>query len=519
MPSINIDNLTYNHKSPYRSIFSDYSLNIDCSWKTGLTGKNGSGKTTLLNILSGKLALDSGIVSVPAYAMLFSGEYADTTNTGFDIVKAVCGFTAMEEKMASLLKDNSSESIDQYSDTENLYALCGGYEFESRFMKELSEMGMNEQMGHVRLNRLSGGERTRILITALFIRNDSYALIDEPTNHLDIFGRKKLADYLNRKKGFLLVSHDRYMLDACTDHIISLDKEPSLIKGNYSVWKDAYDKQQGFIERTNENLAREIKHLKKSAADRRDWSDSIEKTIKSAGDRGYVSARSREQMQRALAIEKRIDRIIEQKESLQYERPKKRDLKINTDTGNEILLSVENAGYSINDREIFSDMHFTVSRNSITTIIGRNGCGKTTLFNAVNNEIKTDRGIISIKPGTRISYLKQIPENTVGNIMHMLEKRKTEIRKFTYVMNYLGYAGNILDKQYELLSDGERKKVEIAVSLCSDADLYIWDEPLNYLDIETREKIELLLMEKPAMLICEHDRRFIENISDETIEM
>lgn len=521
MSSISINNISYFHKSPYREIFTDLTVNIDYSWKTGLIGENGIGKTTLLKIISGKLQTDKGSIVSSRNLELFSGSDKIPDNNCLDTVKALTGFTEMEQRMTVLLSENTEESIRKYSLLHEEYAGQGGYQFKASFYKELSNMGFGDEFAYRPFNTLSGGEQTKILVLALFIRKDSYALIDEPANHLDMFARKKLADYLNQKDGFLLVSHDRYLLDACTDHTVMLSSSSAqIVKGNYSAWKNAYEADLAFKERTNENLMREIKNLKKAAKERREWSEEVEKTINAAKDRGYVSARSREQMQRVLSIERRIGRMIEEKEHLKFSIKKKRELQISNTMTKSTLLSVENADYELNGREIFSDIHFTIEKGEIYAMVGPNGCGKTSLFSIITGRAEQSAGIVYVKPGIKVSAVKQFPDNIRGNVEKYLENISADIRKFTYILNYLGYKGNILDKALSRLSDGERKKIDIAGSLSEEADLYLWDEPLNFLDIETREKIEDMLMtNKPAMLISEHDRRFIENIADDIIEM
>ncbi len=521
MSSISINNISYFHKSPYRQIFSDLTVNIDYSWKTGLIGNNGIGKTTLLSLITGKLKPDKGSVASTRMSELFSGSSRMPDKNCIDTVRALTGFADTEQRMAALLSENNDESIQQYSLLHEEYTRRGGYQFKASFYKELSNMGLSDEFAYRPFNTLSGGEQTKILVLALFIKKGTYALIDEPANHLDMFGRKKLADYLNQKEGFLLISHDRYLLDACTDHIVMLNSSSAqTVKGNYTVWKNAYEADLAFRERTNENLMREIKNLKRAAKERREWSDDVEKTINAAKDRGYVSARSREQMQRALSIEKRISRMIEEKEQLKFSIKKKRDLQIQKSRTNSTLLSVENAGFSIGGKTVFNDIHISIEKGEIKAVIGPNGCGKTSLLNIITGVSAPDSGIVFHRPGIRMSVVRQFPEQKKGNVEDYLCRKNADIRKFTYIMNYLGYSGNILDKELSKLSDGERKKIDIALSLSDEADLYLWDEPLNFLDIETREKIEKMLLEnKPAMLISEHDRRFVENIAEDIIEM
>ncbi|MDR2443813.1 MAG: Lsa family ABC-F type ribosomal protection protein, partial [Deltaproteobacteria bacterium] len=169
------------------------------------------------------------------------------------------------------------------------------------------------------ISTLSPGERAKVLLAALFAGDDRFLLIDEPTNHMDAQGRRQLGRYLSGKKGFILVSHDREILDASTDHTLSINRaDITLTRGNVSVWLDRQAKEEQYERELNERLQKEARQLQKAARQAADWSDRLEKTKTGFGpvDRGYIGHKSAKMMKRAKAAENRRQKALEEKETL-----------------------------------------------------------------------------------------------------------------------------------------------------------------------------------------------------------
>ena len=231
MSKIELTHVCFTYPGNSEPVLEDFSVTLDTSWKTGLIGRNGRGKTTLLTLLSGKNQPDAGKVVLPCPAGYFPPTVEDTGLTG-----------------------------------EELFSTLAFGCPEWKFRRELNLLGVGEDVLYRPFFTLSGGEQTKLLLGALFCREDGFLLIDEPTNHLDANGRETVAQYLKAKSGFVLVSHDRDFLDDCVDHILALNLTgPELQTGNFSSWWENKQRRDQFELEQNEIIQKEIKKLNQSA--------------------------------------------------------------------------------------------------------------------------------------------------------------------------------------------------------------------------------------------------------------
>jgi lincosamide and streptogramin A transport system ATP-binding/permease protein len=369
---------------------------------------------------------------------------------------------------------------------------------------------------------LSGGEQTRALIVALFLRKGIYPLLDEPTNHLDIQGRIALSNYLASKQGFLVVSHDRYFLDGCVDHIISINRSGVRVnQGNYSTWKQQSDLELEYEIRQNEKLKREIRQLKKAAQQRRDWSDSKEKTKLAAYDRGFVGHKAAKQMKRALVIEERIQHNLEEKQQLLKNYEKERILKLQSPKKvPEQLLRIQDLTVKFRDKTIFEKFSLSVCKGERIAIIGGNGSGKTTLFNVICGTIDYHSGTIDLPGYLKLLRTYQVPRWQSGFLREYLQAENVDETRFRQILGVLNVEGDIFDRPLESYSQGQLKKVDLCLSFMSPAHLMLWDEPLNYIDILSREQIEQVVLDySPTLLFIEHDKYFVDRIATDVVIM
>ena len=267
MALLQMNNVSFAYEGSYDNVFENLSFQIDTDWRLGLLGRNGRGKTTLLRILSGELTAQ-GTVNVPLRPALFP--------------------FALPVKSQSALE---------------IMLSFAPYEPEWRVMAEAYPLGLTDELLSRPYETLSRGEQTKLQLAALFAREDSYPLIDEPTNHLDLQGRETVAEYLSKKRGFLLVSHDRYFLNRCITHTLSLNRSTVTVqRGDYDSWELDFRRKNEFEQARNEQLKKEISEMKATARRQADWSDKVEKTKIGSGaaDRGYVGARAAAMMKRSL---------------------------------------------------------------------------------------------------------------------------------------------------------------------------------------------------------------------------
>ena len=523
MSTVTLQNLTFHHSDPYVNVFTDISLHIDTGWRTALIGRNGRGKTTLLNLLRGLLEPTHGYLELPLPTASFPCQPSDPLSAAFTVIKeSIAPFQKWELQMQALLEKPDQENLTLYAAIAEKHELNRGYEIDGLIHKEVAAIGLAEELLKHPFSILSGGEQTRALIAALFLQEGRFLLLDEPTDHLDMWGRERLGEYLAAKTGFILASHDRQLLNRCTDHVLAINMSNlELIQGNYATWKLEAERRLATEQQRDEKLKREISKLKIAAGKRRVWSGKKEKEKIGADDKGFVGHRAAKVMKRALAIERRIDDNIVEKETLLQNREKKRDLKfISTGRSPELLLTVDHLQVSFDDRAVISDFSMTINRGERIALLGCNGSGKTTLLNAISGDIVPDTGRVLFPAYLELLRAFQQPLWQHGELRQHLKDAALDETRFRQILAVLGAEGTICDRPLETFSQGELKKVDICRSFMSPVHLLLWDEPLNYIDVMSREQIEEVVLEfEPTLLFVEHDRQFVERIATRVVEM
>lgn len=503
MAQINVTNLTFHYDGSFDNIFEDVSFSIDTNWKLGFIGRNGKGKSTFLNLLLGKYEYQGSI----------------TTSTVFDYFPYQLEDTHLEECAADFLED--------------LKANCELW----RVLCELDKLDVDAEVLYRPFKTLSHGERTKVMLAVLFSGENDFLLIDEPTNHLDMDSREVVKKYLSEKKGFILVSHDRDLLDACTDHVLVLNRCSIEVQaGNFTSWWENKAKKDAFSIAENEKHKKEIGKLKKAAEQVRQWADKNESTkigfdpIKEhdrcLSTRSYIGAKTKKMQSRVTQLENRIDREIEEKEGLLQDIEAPVDLKIMPlQHYKKTLISVYDYGLRYEDatEPVFEKLRFELMQGERVFLNGNNGCGKSSLIKAIlssENSRFIESGILTIAPNLKISYINQDTSFLKGSIKDFCKKRDLDESLFCAILRQLDMERVQFVKNMEDYSEGQKKKVLIAASLLTSAHLYIWDEPLNYIDVFSRMQIEKLLLKfNPTMLIVEHDVRFREKIATKVIDM
>ena len=492
MSLINVTNLTFAYEGSYDNIFENVSFQIDTDWKLGFTGRNGRGKTTFLNLLLGKYEYN-GSISANVTFEYFPYELQDPEGFTIDIIKEI-----------------SPNSMDW------------------EIMKEVSLLDIDDDVLYRQFNTLSKGEQTKALLAAMFLKENSFLLIDEPTNHLDAEGRKKLSSYLAKKKGFILVSHDRDFLDNCIDHIIAINKTNIEIqRGNFSSWWRNKELQDSFELSENEKLKKDIGRLSSSAKRTTVWSDSVESskhgTTNSGSklDKGYVGHKAAKMMKRAKNIESRQQDMIDEKSKLLKNIESNESLKIVPLTFyDKKLVELTDVAIEYDDRIVCEGVSFTIEQGEKIAIQGKNGSGKSSILKLIYGEDIPHSGIVKRNNRLIISYVSQNTSDLDGNLSEYADKHRIEESLFKSLLRKLDFSREQFEKNIEDFSGGQKKKVLLAKSLCERAHLYIWDEPLNFIDVISRMQIEKLLIEhEPTILFVEHDSTFCENVATKTIQL
>ncbi|MDD3171102.1 MAG: ABC-F type ribosomal protection protein [Bacilli bacterium] len=486
MSLINVNNLTFCYPGSFDNIFENISFQIDTDWKLGFVGRNGRGKTTFLNLLMEKY------------------EHSGTIDK-----------TVEFEYFPFNIKDFRKKTIDIINDINREYDFW-------ELKREISKIRINEECLYRSYNTLSKGEQTKILLVALFLKKNSFLLIDEPTNHLDLETRMIVAKYLNSKTGFILVSHDARFLDNTIDHIIAINKNNIEIqKGNFSSWYYNKKIQDEYEISENDKLKKDIKRLNKAKLETAKWSAAVEKTkngIRVSGikpDKGRIGHKAAKMMKRSKNIESLQTKAIEDKNKLLKNIERSDSLKISPlqyYTSN--LVYLNNVSIYYNNRLVCDNINFMINEGDRIAIKGRNGTGKSSILKLIKGDDIRYNGDFGRGSNLIISYVPQDMSFLKGNLKEYINKNDIDESLFKTILIKLDFTRDQFEKDLKDYSSGQKKKVLIAKSLSEKAHLYIWDEPLNYIDIFSRIQIEKLLLEyKPTIIFVEHDEAFLEKVS------
>ncbi len=486
MSLINVMNLSFCYDGSSKNIFNNVSFQIDTDWRLGFVGRNGRGKTTFLKLLMGEFEFSGKITSSVEFDY-FPFEISNKNKNIYEIA-------------AEIIPDFQQWIFD----------------------KELNLLEISEDCRLRPFSTLSGGEQTKILLAILFSKNNNFLLIDEPTNHLDANSRKIVGRYLNGKKGFILVSHDRDFLDGCVDHILSINKENIEVqRGNFSQSLENKQRQDNFEKMQNEKLVGEIDRLKEAAKQKTSWSYAAEKKKSGAADKGFMGAKAARQMKTAKIIERRRDKAIEDKTKLLRNIETVQDLKITpVKHSSEILVDCRNLSIFYGSKKVLENLSFKIEQGDRISVTGKNGSGKTSLLKLLADKSINYSGTLTKASHLQISYVPQDTSFLKGNITDFAKENGLDETLFFTNLSKLDITKEETEKNMEGFSAGQKKKVLIAKSLCEKAHLYIWDEPLNYIDIFSRMQIENLILEyKPTLIFVEHDKTFSEKIATKIIRL
>ncbi|MBQ7933745.1 MAG: ABC-F family ATP-binding cassette domain-containing protein [Lachnospiraceae bacterium] len=508
MAQISVKNLTFGYEGSFDYIFEEVSFSIDTNWKLGFIGRNGKGKTTFLNLLMGKYTYRGSITTCTVFdyfpyrireaqMQLPAVEFVEELKTGCEIWRVICELEKLEE------------------DAEILYRPFG---------------------------TLSPGERTKVLLAVLFSGENDFLLVDEPTNHLDKEAREVVKRYLASKKGFILVSHDRDLLDACIDHCLVLNRGTIEVQSsNFSTWWENKQRKDQFAVSENEKHQKEIKKLKQAATRTSQWADKNEHTkigfdpVKEhdrfMDTRAFIGAKTKKMQSRVKQMEKRISREIEEKEGLLQDLETPVDLKlVQLSHHKNRLVNIKEYGLTYVDAggPVFQGLSLTIHKGERLALSGKNGCGKSTLIKRILQQAHgenllsqmIEEGVCETAAGLVISYVGQDTTGLSGNISDFCKDHNLDKSLFCTILRQLDFERTQFLKNMEDYSEGQKKKILLAASLLTPAHLYIWDEPLNYIDVFSRMQVEKLLLEyQPTMLFVEHDVRFCEKIATGFVEL
>ncbi|KAF1297581.1 hypothetical protein BAU15_07670 [Enterococcus sp. JM4C] len=479
MTSIKIRSLSSGYDQQVHLLFDQVSLDLDDTWKLGITGDNGVGKTTFLKILSGEIPYQGQIQADQAFQYF-------------------------------------PQPIEKSSDMPALFALQQLQFFEQwELERECELLKLRKELIWAPLSQLSGGELTKLLLALLFIDTTSFPLIDEPTNHLDKESREHVRDYLKAKQGYIVVSHDTDFMNAVCDHLLIIDQQIiKLYAGNFYDIIEQKALEEREVNDKNNRLAKEIDRLNDTAIEKKRWGSLRESDNKGRN----IAARLNK---RAKAIEQRKAREIEQKKQLMVKTTTTDSLTLSPQYAiREPLLLVEDFSLRYDQEWLFEPISFSIKNGDRIVLDGRNGSGKTSILEHIMGLGNAEQaGRVLSSENLTVSLIKQDYDTYKGSLQVFAEEQALDYTTFLNCLHKLGMERIVFETPIELMSMGQQKKVEVAKSLLTPAELFIWDEPLNYLDFRNREQlIETIEVYQPTLLFVEHDSGF-QKIATQTVRI
>ncbi|MCM3721858.1 ribosomal protection-like ABC-F family protein [Solibacillus isronensis] len=480
---IELKNVSFSYDLLEEPLFKNINITIDNTWKLGLIGRNGRGKTTLLHLLQNKLPYSGTVISDEEFHYF--------------------PFAIRDPKVTTYYAINEVMPVELW-----------------KLERECQLLSLDSSLLWMPFEQLSGGEQTKVMLAAVFGEENRFLLLDEPTNHLDLKGRSIVANYLKKKKGFIVVSHDRQFIDEVVTHILAIEKNQiSVYKGNFSVYEQQKKLQDEFELEQNRSLNAEINRLQKTAREKSNWAAQREKP---SGNDPFGNAIAKRMNKRAKAIEKRTQEKIEDKTKLLKNIETISDLTINCQLKHRNpVLRVKNLTLGYNDRPLFQPISFEIFQGEQVAIVGPNGSGKTSLVQYLQGTFPgTVDGEMIMPQGLSTSVIRQNYEDNQGMLKDFAFEQQIDYTLFLNNLRIFGFNRDVFQVPIEKMSMGQQKKVEFSKSLGLEAEFYIWDEPLNYLDVFNHQQIEKMIAQfKPTLLFVEHDATFVKNTATKVIEL
>ncbi len=495
-------------------VFNDISFTTTDDQRIGLVGRNGSGKSTLLKAIAGQQVLDEGTITInknkriaylPQEVVLSSHQtilqetfsvFAQIQTLEDERIKLELYFVQAAEPTQEAVERYAQicEELQQYNPASALA--------ETRQM--LMGLGFTEQQLETSVNTLSVGWKMRIVLAKLLLQKADFYLFDEPTNHLDIIAKDWFLSFLKRSSfGFMIVSHERYFLDAVCDHILELELgNGKLYTGNYTSYLQQKEHDSKLLEAAYKQQQKEIAQKM----------ETIQRFRAKAN-----KARMAQSMMKAVDKIERIT-LPPQQRTMSFSFP-------TLQQAGRIVVKAEKIKHSFGSKKIFENISCEVERGQKVAIIAGNGVGKTTLFNIIANKMSPQNGSITFGHNVHHTLFDQDQNKSLEQNWTVIENisyncpKKTDQQIRTLLGAFLFDADDI-QKKIKVLSGGEKNRVGMVKALLQDANVMLLDEPTNHLDIPSKEILLSALQEYPGtLLFVSHDHDFVNKLATHILEL
>ncbi|MDP4224972.1 MAG: energy-dependent translational throttle protein EttA [Bacteroidota bacterium] len=494
---------------PQKKVLNNIYLSFFYGAKIGIIGLNGSGKSTLLKIIAGvEQSYEGKVVFAPGYSigLLEQEPHLDDNKTVKEVVQEgvqevtdlLKEYEEVNQRFAEEMSDDEmNKLLDLQGQLTEKIDHVSGWELDTKLERAMDALRCPE--GDALVKNLSGGERRRVALCRLLLREPDILLLDEPTNHLDAESVEWLEEHLRQYKGTVIaVTHDRYFLDKVAGWILELDRGEGIPwQGNYSSWLEQKAKR---LEMEEKSESRRMKTLQREL----DW-------VRMAPKARHAKAKAR-----LSAYEKLLNEDVKQKEErLEIFIPNGPRL------GSKVIES-QGVSKAFGDKLLFENLEFSLPPAGIVGVIGPNGAGKTTLFRLIMNLEKPDTGTFNIGDTVKIGYIDQAhasidPEKTIyqviSNDSDIIQMGGKTINARSYVARF-NFTGADQEKKCAVLSGGERNRLHLALTLKEEANVLLLDEPTNDIDINTLRALEEGLEDfAGCAVIITHDRWFLDRVA------
>lgn len=501
-------------------IFENISFEIKTGERVGLIGQNGCGKTTLFKMIMGAEECNEGDITIRKDAKVGYLNQIPVFESGTKVIEVIQSafdtVFSLKEQMERLEKTfielegtDLEKALHQYGIISNKFESEGGYDLETRISKITKGLDIDEALKNMRYDQLSGGEKTRVILAKILLEEPDILLLDEPTNHLDLETIKWLEEFLKAYKGsVVIISHDRYFLDSVVQKIVELEQNKvNVYYGNYSYY--VMEKERRFLieYRNYINQQKKIEQMERQIQRYRIWGEMRDSEV---------------MFKRAKELEKRLEKV-EVMDKPVLDKRKVSFKQEMADRSGKIVLELRNVGKTYDKSPLLENVNFTLFYQDSACIIGKNGCGKTTLLKMILQEINQDRGEIKTGANVSMGYLPQQ--------VYFPDEEQTILEYFTYFHNTTyeiarGQLARVLffkddvNRKIKFLSGGEKSRLKLCSLTFQKVNLLVLDEPTNHLDIDSRENLEQMLLDyEGTILFVSHDRYFINKVADKIVEI
>ena len=505
MTTLNLENISLSFGT--NIILDKINFSINEGDKLGIVGVNGAGKTSLFKLILSEYTPDSGNVYISKDKSIgILDQNINFNNDNTILNEMLLSFESLlniENQLSELhdrIERGDVSVAEQYASLHDKFLNSGGYEYKSRCKGTLKNLGFTEEFWDLKIENLSGGQKTRLALVRLLLKEPDILMLDEPTNHLDITVLYWLESFLRQyRKTVIVISHDRYFLDSVTNKILEIENcKGKLYNGNYTAYVNQKANDREVQEKQYKTQQKEIKRMEEMIERFRSW--NREKSIKTAEHK-----------------QKMLDRMekIEHPEKL----PEAIRLRFNKsgESGNDVL-TIKNLSKSYPNKILFKDFNILIKKHEHVFIIGENGCGKSTLIKIISEKLSPDDGTFEYGYNIKVGYYDQENQelNDDNTVLDEIYNEYDQLTQ-TEIRNALAlflFKGDDIEKPVSVLSGGERARLTFVKLILSKMNLLILDEPTNHLDINSREALEHALLNFDGTIIAvSHDRYFINKLA------